>query len=184
MEELEEGVEGDERDPTERDHADREDEGTAPDRPPQTAAVGHPPAGDREHDRRGDRRDPQRHEDVAHVAHVGTLTGLQDRATGDGDVEVRRPEDEVGEDRIGGLAQLGRRVAAPGRRLGAALLEADPLRGQEREDRDRDDDHRRRDADHDRGDASAEALHRAILAGAERITRPRGSSPGPTSPPS
>ena len=62
-------------------------------------------------------------------------------------------EDEVGQDRVGGGAQLLGRVAGPRGRLRAALLEGDPLRGQERQDRDGDDDDRGREAGEERGDA-------------------------------
>ena len=142
-----------------------------------------------EHDHRDDGRDRQAAEHRAHVAHVSALPIVQDRDTRDRDVEVGRPDDQVGEDRVRGGPQVGLAVAGPRLRLGATLLEADPGRRQERDDRDRDDDDRRGDPDRDGGGASAEGAHRAILArpveGTGRralsATRPRGSGPGPTS---
>ena len=84
------------------------------------------------------------------------------------------------------MVQRPANLADPKRMLGAspALLEGKPLRAEERQDGQGDDDHRRGDAgDHGHG-AVAEGVHRPIVARPGDLTRPRASSPGPTSPPS
>jgi hypothetical protein len=85
---------------------------------------------------------------------MGLFARVEDRRAIDLDVEAPA-EDEAGQDRVGGRPQLLGGEARPGRRLRAVLLEGDPLRRQERQDRERDDDDRGRQADQDgRGPAA------------------------------
>ena len=79
------------------------------------------------------------------------------------DLEIAT-EHEVGQDRVGGDAELLGGEAGPGRRLRAALLEGDPSRAQERQDRERDDDDRGRETDQDGCGTAAEVVHPVILA--------------------
>ena len=187
VEELEELVEGEEPDDAGDHHADRQTDRTAADRPPRRPAI-RAPAGSDQDDDRDHGEDPQPAEDGADVGHVRPLAVVQDRLAVHLDREIAT-EHQVGQDRVGRDAQLVGGVAGPGRRLRAALVEGDPLRAEERDDRDRDDDDRGRETgQHGRGTA-AEVVHRVILArlrvdaGRRRgPTRPRASSPGPTSP--
>ena len=97
-------------------------------------------------------------EHAADVAHVAALPLVEDRRAGDRDVEVGRPDDEVGEDRVGRGAQLGVGVAGPRRRPAARPCSKPTQAGvRNGEDRDRDDDDRRGDARSDGRGAAAEA---------------------------
>ena len=64
---------------------------------------------------------------------------------------------------VAARSSLGRE-ARPCGRLGAALLEADPLRRQERQDRDGQDDDRGRERDEQGGGAAGDGVHGPILA--------------------
>ena len=166
-----------------------------PDRPPgrrpvpATTGKDQPDDGDR-----GQHVEPR--ENGSNVTHVRLFALVEHRLTGDRDIEHRRTDDQVVQDRVRSRSQVGRGEAGPRGRLGPVLLEPDPSRRQERQDRDRDDDDRRRDADQEAGEANSGCTHAVILAVPPGkpvgtplgdtcpTTRPRASSPGPTNPPS
>ena len=126
-----------------------------------------PRAGDRrdEEDRREEREDREPGEHAPNVAHVSALALVEDRFAADGDVEVRWPDDKVGEDRIRRGAELVVGVAGVADRAGPALVEIDPGRRQERQDRHGHDDDRGRQGRQDRGNPLCRSgIHEAMVA--------------------
>ena len=84
---------------------------------------------------------------------------------------------------LAGGPQLVGGEARPGRRLGAALFEGDPLRRQERQDRASPDDHdRSRQPDQDGRSPAPRGLHRVILARMRPTSRRRAEAVRPTRP--
>ena len=178
MEDLERRVEEQDADDAERDGRDC-DHPPGQAEPSPEPRPGPRPASQQErrdeHAGADDREQVEAREHAAHVAHVAALALGQDGHPGDRDVEVRRPDHEVGEDRVGGGPQVALAVAGPRGGLRAPLLEADPSRGEEREDRDRDDHQRGGDADDEGREGAGQGVH-----GAPEATPPRGSAPAPT----
>ena len=110
VEHLERRVEGQQADDPERDRPDG-DHASRQAEPPPEPGTRRPAAREQErrdeHDRADDREPVERREHAAHVAHVLRLALVEHRHAVERDVEVRRPDDEVGEDRVGRRPQVG-----------------------------------------------------------------------------
>ena len=113
------------------------------------------------------------HEHAADVAHVAPFSFIQHWCAADRRVEVRRPQDQVGQDRIGRLPQVRLREPRPHGSLGTTLLERHPHGVEEERDRQRHDGETDRECDPDVADPAQGRAHPGIVARSGRYSSSR-----------
>ena len=178
MEELEGGVEEQcEADP-DHDHPDGQNSRAGCDRPPEPAptAAGSTDPGQQKSGQEGHKTEA--HQDRANIRHMASFAPIEDgsRRAGQRHVEVRRPEDEVGQDAPGNCVDLGGRVAGQLVDAAPVLVEGYPDGVEEQEHGHGDDDaRRRRSCDDGRDPLHKGGVHAVIVA-------PRSVGPGRTGP--